>query len=312
MVGAPARRPCIGLALGSGAARGWAHIGVIRTLEEAGIVPDLVCGTSIGALVGAAYAAGELDRLEPWVQGLGWQQVVGLLDLKMGGGLIQGGKLVDFFRRHFKDPGIGHLQRPFACVATELGSGREVWLRDGPVIDAVRASIAIPGLFTPAALDGRLLVDGGVVNPVPVSLCRAMGADVVIAVDLNWQLLSRRHRVASRTRVQPPASEGQSPSRPGVLDAVLGRFQWTGWRPGTRSEAETPSMLDVLTTSLNIMQMRITQSRLAGDPADVVVRPRLPDIAAMDFHRGAPIVAEGRRAARAVLPQLQEWLQGWA
>jgi NTE family protein len=296
--------------LGSGAARGWAHIGVIRTLEEAGIVPDLVCGTSIGALVGAAYAAGQLDRLEPWVQGLGWQQVVGLLDLKMGGGLIQGGKLVDFFRHHFRDPGIEQLQRPFACVATELGSGREVWLREGAVIDAVRASIAIPGLFTPAAVGGRLLVDGGVVNPVPVSLCRAMGADVVIAVDLNWQLLSRRHRVAGRARAQV-STPNATLSRPSVLDAVLGRFQWSSWKPGSRSDSESPSMLDVLTTSLNIMQMRITQSRLAGDPADVVVRPRLTDIAAMDFHRGAPIVVEGRRAARAVLPQLQEALQGW-
>ena len=309
-MGPTSRRPCIGLALGSGAARGWAHIGVIRTLEEAGIVPDLVCGTSIGALVGAAYAAGQLDRLEPWVQGLGWQQVVGLLDLKMGGGLIQGGKLVDFFRHHFRDPGIEQLQRPFACVATELGSGREVWLREGAVIDAVRASIAIPGLFTPAAVGGRLLVDGGVVNPVPVSLCRAMGADVVIAVDLNWQLLSRRHRVAGRARAQV-STPNATLSRPSVLDAVLGRFQWSSWKPGSRSDSESPSMLDVLTTSLNIMQMRITQSRLAGDPADVVVRPRLTDIAAMDFHRGAPIVAEGRRAARAVLPQLQEALQGW-
>lgn len=210
-----ASRPRIGLALGSGAARGWAHIGVLRVLEEAGVPVDIVCGTSIGALVGAAYAAGELNRLEPWVRGLGWQQVVGLIDLKMGGGLIEGGKLVEFFRARFADRGIAELGRPYGCVATELGTGREVWLREGPVIDAVRASVAVPGLFTPAARDGRLLVDGGLVNPVPVSLCRAMGADVVIAVDLNWQLMVRRQRIAGR---MPPKPRG------GLVDALLARL----------------------------------------------------------------------------------------
>ena len=187
----------IGLALGSGSARGWAHVGVIRALLRAGIEPDLVCGTSIGALVGAAYAAGEIDRFEPWVASLTRQQVMSLLDLRLSaGGMIEGRKLVEYFRARFDDPGIDKLPRPFACVATELDSGREVWLRDGPVIDAVRASISLPGLLTPMQRDGRLLVDGGLVNPVPVSLCRAMGADVVIAVDLNWDLVGRRTRAA--------------------------------------------------------------------------------------------------------------------
>ncbi|WP_225782245.1 patatin-like phospholipase family protein [Xenophilus sp. Marseille-Q4582] len=173
------RRPRIGLALGSGSARGWSHIGVIRALEQAGYAPDVVCGTSIGALVGAVHAAGRLDWLDGWVRQLSWQGVVSLMDFRMGGGLIEGAKLTGFFRRHFEDRGIEGLARPFACVATELGTGREVWLREGPVIEAVRASIALPGLFTPAQLHDRLLVDGGLVNPVPVSLCRAMGAEVV-------------------------------------------------------------------------------------------------------------------------------------
>ena len=186
------RKPRIGLALGSGSARGWSQIGVIRELERAGISPEIVCGTSIGALVGAAYAAGEIDRLHDWVKGLRWQAVVSMIDLRMNGGLIEGGKLVEFFRTHFRDEGIERLPKAFGCVATELASGREIWLREGPVIDAVRASIALPGLFTPVERDGRLLVDGGLVNPVPVSLCRAMGADIVIAVDLNWDLIGRR------------------------------------------------------------------------------------------------------------------------
>lgn len=300
------RPPRIGLALGSGSARGWSHIGVIRVLERAGISPDIVCGTSIGSLVGAAYAAGELDRIEPWVKSLTWKSVLGLMDFKMGGGLIEGGKLLDFFRSHYPDPGIGGLGKHYACVATELYTGREVWLREGPVIDAVRASIALPGLFTPAQRDGRLLVDGGLVNPVPVSLCRAMGADIVIAVDLNWDIMLHHSRVASQAKETVPASE-----RSGMLDALLAKF-----RPAARPEngdemdlaMEMPSMLDVLTSSLNIMQMRITQSRLAGEPADVVIRPRLNDVAAMDYHLGAPIIAEGERAAEFALPHLRDVL----
>jgi NTE family protein len=298
------QRPRIGLALGSGSARGWAHIGVIRALEAAGISPDIVCGTSIGSLVGAAYAAGELDRLEPWVKALTWQQVIGLLDFKMGGGLVEGGKLVDFFRARFADAGIESLAKPFGCVATELSTGREVWLRQGPVIDAVRASIALPGLFTPAQREGQLLVDGGLVNPVPVSLCRAMGADFVIAVDLNWQLLGRRNRVSGRMKPPVASKEGK-----GLVDAILGRFQWRNWLGnGQAEQADAPSMLDVLSTSLNIMQVRITQSRLAGEPADVVIRPRLSDIAAMDYHRGTSIITEGRHAAEQAVPQIQELL----
>lgn len=294
------RRPRIGLALGSGSARGWSHIGVIRTLEEAGYAPDVVCGTSIGALVGAIYAAGRLDWLEDWVRKLTWSGTVAMLDLKMGGGLIEGGKLLKFFREHSQDPDFADLPKAFGCVATELATGREVWLREGPVIDAVRASMALPGLFTPTQQEDRLLVDGGLVNPIPVSLCRAMGADLVIAVDLNWDLIGRRNRTASTDGM----AVAELP-KAGVLATVLGKL-----RPAPRAPAgsgtEMPSLLDVLGTSLNIMQVRITQSRMAGEPADVMVRPRLSDIAAMDFHRAAAAIAEGERAARQVLPLLAD------
>src|SRR5512139_1319531 len=215
------RKPRIGLALGSGSARGWSQIGVIRVLEQAGISPDVVCGTSIGALVGAAYAAGEIGRLHDWVKGLRWQAVVSMVDLRMNGGLVEGGKLVDFFRAHFRDEGIARLPKAFGCVATELASGREIWLRDGPVIDSVRASIAMPGLFTPVERDGRLLVDGGLVNPVPVSLCRAMGADIVIAVDLNWDLIGRRHWT-------PGQAEPKGTGEPdGMLASFLSKWRAT-------------------------------------------------------------------------------------
>ncbi len=294
-------RPRIGLALGSGSARGWSHIGVIRVLERAGISPEIVCGTSIGSLVGAAYAAGELDRLQLWVKDLNWQAVVGLLDLKMGGGLIEGSKLVEFFRSQFNDQGIEQLPKMFSCVATDLASGREIWLREGSVIDAVRASIALPGLFTPALQEGWLLVDGGLVNPVLVSLCRAMGADIVIAVDLNWDLVGHRSRISGE------AETDVAPAANGMVDAILARFRPAA-RKADETQTEMPSMLDVMTSSLNIMQVRITQSRLAGEPADTMIRPRLSDIAAMDFHRGEMAIAEGERAAEYALPMIRELL----
>ena len=297
------RRPRIGLALGSGSARGWAHLGVSRALEKAGYPADVVCGTSIGALVGAAYAAGDAQRLEDWVRTLTWQGVMGLMDFRMSGGLIQGARLVDFFRSHFQDAGIAQLKKPFGCVATELTSGREVWLREGSVVDAVRASIALPGLLSPVALDDRLLVDGGLVNPVPVSMCRALGAEVVIAVDLNWDLIGRRNRPPEEVEnVEEGAVE------PGMLASLLAKFR----RPRNGNGPAVPPMpplLDVLTTSLNIMQVRITQSRMAGEPADVVIRPRLSHIAAMDYHRGAVAAEEGERAAERALPAIAELLE---
>lgn len=295
----------IGLALGGGSARGWAHIGVIRALADASIEPDIVCGTSIGALVGAAYVGGELDRLEAWVRSLRLQTVVSFLDFSLNGGLIKGDKLIEFFRNHFVDRDIHELARPFGAVATDLRRGREVWLREGGVSDAVRASIALPGLFTPAQRDGSWLVDGGLVNPVPVSLCRAMGADVVIAVDLNSDLLGRHLKPKpGRKRIKPEPET--------LADTVMARLQTGMSQLGINhnSEPRVPAMLDVLASSINIMQVLITRSRLAGDPADVMVTPRLADLGLMEFHRAGVAIDAGRHAIEAVLPQLQSRLNG--
>ncbi|MCD6707009.1 MAG: patatin-like phospholipase RssA [Thiobacillus sp.] len=285
----------IGLALGGGSARGWAHIGVIRALHDAGIEPDIVCGTSIGALVGAAYVGGELDPLEAWVRSLRLQTVVSFLDFSLNGGLIKGEKLIGFFRSHFVDRDIRELARPFGAVATDLQRGREVWLREGPVTDAVRASIALPGLFTPVQLGGRWLVDGGLVNPVPVSLCRAMGADLVIAVDLNTDRLGRHLK-------PKPAAEPET-----LADVVRMRIEMGMSQLGISHEAgpQIPAMLDVVASSINIMQVLITRSRLAGDPPDVTMAPRLADLGLMEFHRAGVAIDAGRRAAEAVMPQLQ-------
>ena len=199
----------IGLVLGGGAARGWAHIGAIRALHDAGIKPDVVCGTSIGALVGAVYANGDLDWLEEWVAKLTWQTVVRLLDLRFSGGLLGGRKVIQIFADKFNGRSIAQLNMPFAAVATELDSGRESWLQDGSVVDAVRASIAIPGIFTPVLHNGVWLVDGGLSNPVPVSVARGMRADCVIAVDLNNDILNGRD--FGGAAVETPALDPDAP-----------------------------------------------------------------------------------------------------
>jgi NTE family protein len=301
-------RPQIGLALGGGSARGWAHIGVIRALQEAGIEPDLVCGTSIGALVGAAYVGGELDRLETWVRSLRLQTVVSFLDFSLGSGLIKGDKLMEFFRSHFVDRDIRELARPFGAVATDLRRGREIWLREGKVSDAVRASIALPGLFTPMQRDGSWLVDGGLVNPVPVSLSRAMGADLVIAVDLNADLLGRHLKPRpAKAPHNPPRPESES-----LADSVMAHIQAQMSHLGLNhdSEPRCPAMLDVLASSINIMQVLITRSRLAGEPADVMVTPLLADLGLMEFHRASVAIDAGRHAVEAVMPQLLARLNG--
>lgn len=283
----------VGLVLGSGSARGWAHIGAIRALHDAGIVPDLICGCSIGALVGAAYADGDLDDLEKWVTSLTWQDVVGLMDVSFSGGLIKGEKLIGFFEKQFVDKAFSALPRPFACVATELATGREIWLREGSVSSAVRASIALPGLFEPIIRDGRLLVDGGLVNPVPVSLCRAMGADIVIAIDLNSDIVGKSFK---RNKTTAPTAA------PGWTERLLSSL-------GLQPDERQPSMTAVLSTSINIMQSRIARSRLAGEPADALVAPRLAHLGLMDYHRAAEAIIEGRAAVERMLPAIQFALQ---
>ena len=280
----------IGVALGSGSARGWAHIGVLRALAEIGVKPDIVCGTSIGAFVGAAYANGDLNRLEGWVRSLTWQEVVSFFDVGARGGLIKGDKLMAFFERHFVDHDFNALPLPFACVATDLLSGREVWLREGSVADAVRASVTLPGLLAPQARERQLLVDGGLVNPVPVSLARALGADLVIAVDLGSDVVG--HRFKGRPQ----------PSWRQRID------QWLG-RADSAEAAAGPSLLDVVAGSINIMQVRIARSRLAGEPADVLIAPRLAQVGLFDYHRGEEAIEEGMEAVRIMQPAILRALE---
>ena len=288
--------PKLGLALGSGAAKGWAHIGVIRALEREGIRPDVISGCSIGAFVGAAAATGEFEKLARWVEKLSWQTVVSFLDVSLRGGLIKGDRLIDYFEREIAGLGFDELQLPFACVATELRTGREVWLKEGSVARAVRASIAMPGLFTPVAENDRVLVDGGLVNPVPVSLCRAMGADIVIAVDLGSDIVGRaRRRLPHGKKPAPePAADRNWAER------LLARLGLNGG-----NDEDELSVLDVLNASINIMQVRIARSRLAGEPAEVLIAPRVGQVGPMDYHRAKETIAEGEAAVARMMPAIR-------
>ncbi len=257
----------VGLALGGGAARGWAHVGVIRALSEKGIHPDLVCGTSIGALVGAVLAAGEMDRFERWLLDMGVKQVFSLLDVTLNGGMLKGERLMEHFRLNFVDRPIQDLSLPYGAVATSLHSGVEIWLREGSTVEAVRASIAMPGLLTPVQRLGDTLVDGGLVNPIPVSLARAMGAEFVIAVDLSADMFANHRQ----------KNGGQA----------------------------RPSLREVLAGSINVMQVRIARSRLAGDPPDVLLTPKVSTLGFFDFHRAAEAIEIGRRCVEDSLPFLE-------
>lgn len=312
-------KPCIALVLGSGAARGWAHIGVIRELTDMGVKPDLVVGASVGAVVAGAYASGNLDAFEEWISGLGRVDIIRLLDAKMtGGGFLQGNSLMGAIEKRIGNPNIEDLEIPFACVAAELGTGREVWLREGSLLDACRASIALPGLFAPSRYKpDRLMVDGGVVNPVPVSLARAMGGDVVIAVNLNDDLVGRHFFVHGTGNEVSDEDSEREMAEIEDKDSLIARWAVKmkagfGVRLDSyisslrRKESPDPGLFDVIAGSIGIMQDRITRSRMAGEPPDILITPRLSHIGLMDFDRAEESIAEGRKATQRHKPEISK------
>ena len=277
----------LGIALGSGSSRGWAHIGVLRALEEIGITPEIVCGCSIGSLVGAAYVSRRLDELQRWVGSLTMLEVARFLELNLSfNGFVDTERLETFIRAHVfsEDLRIEDLDQTFAAVATDLETGREVWFTEGPLLNAVQASIAMPGLFPPILHDERWLVDGGLVNPVPVSLCRALGAEVVIAVNLNGDILGKH----LAPRPQPEDNGFFSQLRRTVTKYAPALAQKNG------TEYTPPALFNSLAASINILQDRITRSRMAGDPPDILLAPKLSHIGLLEFHRVREAEEEGR------------------
>lgn len=305
-----APKPRIGLALGSGVARGWVHIGVLRALLDHDIVPDVVAGTSIGALVGGAYLSGKLDALADWATSLTRLRMLRFLDISFrGGGIIGGDKLRAAVREHFGDVTFEDLRAPLACVATELDTGHEVWLRTGPLVDAMEASYALPGMFTPVIIGDRWFVDGALVNPVPISVCRAMGARLVISVNPNADQFGKYARKAgtnlgdgqsaidegSSFNVQP-LSQGHIIDTPRnlVMRGIFGH------------EAKKPSMFDVMVSSLTIIQDRLARTRLAGDPPDVAISPRIGHIGMLEFVRAQEAIDIGYEAGEQAVGTIRE------
>jgi NTE family protein len=293
--------PKIGLALGSGASRGWSHIGVLKALLEEGIEPDVVCGTSVGAMVGGSYVAGNLEKLEDWVRGSSRGDVLRFFSFNLGNSAFVDLERLNGFLHKFvaaEDVRIEDLGKPFATVCTDLDSGNEVVLRDGGVANAVRASMAMPGLFPAERNEKRWLVDGGLINPVPVTVCRALGADFVIAVNLNSEIL-RKHR-----KKTPTNAEDED-------DSVFGNLrkqarEYSNSLFGQDDEGDkTPGLFSTIANTINIFQDQITRNRLDANPADVLMEPKVGDIGMFEFQRAGDAIAEGEACVRNAMDEIR-------
>ena len=320
----------IGLVLGSGSARGWSHIGVINALNEAGIFPDIVCGSSVGSIIAAAYANERLADLQEGVLKLNRWDLVRFFELNFSGGVIDSNRLKSFLGQYVVEPTrmIEDLALPFACNATDLSLGREVTFTSGSALDAIWCSIALPGLFQPVKQQSRWLVDGGLVNPVPISLARQLGADLVIAVNLNGDLMSSASlkptpntdsATASPSNAAAPLIEAKSTPNEaanngalttestfdGLWDSLSQTIKRSTSYLFTSEEDSPPNLFGTMAGSVNIMQDLITRSKMAGDPPDIVLTPRLGDLGLLEFDRAEYAILEGHHCVERVLPEIK-------
>ncbi len=299
--------PGIGLALGGGMARGFAHIGVINALLRHGIQPSVVTGTSIGAVVGACYLAGKLRAFEDWSLSLNRYKILSYLDLRVrSAGLIGGNRLKNLLEDHFKDMDIEDLPHPFIAIAADLLTGHEVWMRKGNLIDAITASFALPGVFPPVRRNGRMLVDGALVNPVPVSAAQAMGARMTIGVDLNADIIGKAAKPGQEYQTiagfdlfdeKDVSKEEQKKFSSGMSRRLFSR------------KDNNPSLFGVMVSALGIMQDRMTRSRLAGDPPDVHIKPKIGHIGLLEFERASELIAIGEEAAVKAMPEIKDGIR---
>jgi NTE family protein len=296
------RRFKLGLALGAGAARGWAHIGVLREFAAHGIVPDVIAGSSIGAVVGGSYAAGKLDAIEAFARTLTKRRVFAMMDLSFSGmSLITGERLKAALEQELTDIQIENLPIPFAAIATEVGTGHEIWLQRGPLTLAIRASYALPGIFEPVRVGDRYLFDGALVNPVPVTACRALGADFVIAINMASDGMYRSTVLTNQTAAAAATDGAKGPfanrAGAGLEAGLLPRYF-------ERRAGDAPNVATAMIDAFNIIQDRILRSRLAGDPPDAIVNARVDDIGMFDFHKADQLIDLGRAAAKRALPNI--------
>lgn len=294
----------IGIALGGGAARGWAHIGILKRLNESGIYPDIVAGTSIGAVVGGCYVADKLAELEEFALSLTRRRVFGLLDFNLAGsGLITGQRLCNQLDDHLSHCRIEEFEKKFVAVATEIGTGHEVWLSRGKLVEAMNASYALPGIFKPVKIGQRWLIDGAIVNPIPVSICRAMGARIVIAINLHKDVFGKGSVIydhGTEEEMLPPVDEEQPEKTNGRAAVHLLHRQFFG-----RGES-APGISSVMLEAFNITQDRIARSRLIGDPPDLLLSPLLNEIGLFEFHRAELSIEAGYLAADAMMEDISQ------
>ncbi|MFA3778883.1 patatin-like phospholipase RssA [Yersinia sp. 1652 StPb PI] len=298
------RKIKIGLALGAGAAKGWAHIGVINALERMGVKVDIVAGCSVGALVGAAYASDHMNVMERWVRSFKYWDVIRLMDFSWRrGGLLRGERVFNAVNQIIEVQDIAECKLPFGSVVTNLTTGRELWLTEGDIKQAIRASCSMPGLLSPVRFGSYWLVDGAVVNPVPISLARAMGADIVIAVDLQHDAhLIRQDLFSSQS-----SPEGNPPQMPASWHLRLkARITNMSGNP----TMAVPSAMEIMSTSIQVLENRLKRNRMAGDPPDVLIQPYCPQISMLDFHRADEAIAAGQLAVEKNIEQLRPLVRG--
>lgn len=289
----------IGLALGSGSSRGWSHIGVINALTAEGITPDIVSGTSIGSLVGASYVSNNLKKLEEWVCSLTKFETARFFEINTSlNGFVNTDRLHFFLNEYVANDQsvIEDLAKRYATVATDLETGREVWLTEGSILEAVWASFSLPGLFPAIKNNNRWLVDGGLVNPVPVSVCRALGADIVIAVNLNGDIVGKHFQKPKKITKQHTGTVGKLTDF--VAEYTASVFS------SSKEKEQPPSLFEAIAGSVNITQDRITRSRMAGDPPDILLTPKLSHIGLLEFYRADEAIKEGEQCVRRMLPEI--------
>ena len=294
----------IGLALGSGSSRGWSHIGIINALTELGIEPDIICGTSVGAMVGGAYVNGNLEKLEAWSLSVTKLDVAKFLKFNASlTGFVNVNRFHDFLNEYVADDDTVIEQQPriYAAISTDLETGREVWLTRGSLLQAIWASMSFPGLFPAIKFNNRWLVDGGLVNPVPVSACRALGADIVIAVNLNTNFLGKQLEKNKEEKLHNNNGFANKFSELVKEYANISLFN-------PKDEQQPPSMLDAIADSVKITQDRITRSRMAGDPPEILLSPKLSDISLLELYRAEEAIAEGYQCVQKMRSEIEDLL----
>ena len=319
-----AKRLKIGLALGGGGPRGLAHIGVLKVLEENGIPIDYVAGASMGALIGAIYAAGvEMERLEEIALNMDLKQTALMLAPTIArSGLIEGRRVREFIKSFVGDANIEELKIPFAAVATDINTGEEMVIDRGSVAEAVRASISVPGVFTPVRLGERFLVDGGLVNPVPVSVVREMGAEVVIAVNVMVSVGKNAQRMGMEGEAKGGSSLGKINSR--IVNSriakyiqskarqteIVARISDLFAREGSGKKPLSPSIFDVIFQTISIMENEILAARLKDNPPDVLINPEVGFLKPLEYYRAKEAIWAGEQATRDLLPEISRFFAG--